>query len=105
MWGKKKDRNNTDTVWSQVIYAITQSQEVCEENTACSRVDAYVSTMSPTVLAQKHVYISVGNKVTAKVSVIIWWDREELLLSSNSDFQLWLCSQENRRVEKEKNVC
>ena len=64
--GKKKGQNNTDTVRSQVIYAITQSQEVCEENTVCSMVDGYVSTVSPIVLAQKHVNISV-EKITTKV--------------------------------------
>lgn len=66
MWGKKKGQNNTDTVWSQVIYAIMQSQEVCEENTACSMVEGYLSTVSPIVLAQKHVNISV-EKITRKV--------------------------------------
>lgn len=32
MWGEKRGQNNTDTVWSQVIHAITQTQEVSEEN-------------------------------------------------------------------------
>lgn len=63
---KIKGQNNTDTVWSQVIYAIMQSQEVCEENTVCSMVEGYVSTASPIVLAQKHVNISV-EKITPKV--------------------------------------
>ena len=64
--GKKKGQNNTDTVWSQVIYAIMQSQEVCEENTVCCVVDGYVSTVSPIVLAQKYVNISV-EKIIPKV--------------------------------------
>lgn len=54
MWGKRKDQNNTDTVWSKVIYAITQSQEVCAESTACSVVEWEVA-LSAVVLAQKHV--------------------------------------------------
>lgn len=63
MRGEKKGQNNSDTVWSQVLYAITQSQEVHEENTACSMVDGCVSTGSPIVLPQNHVSIS-GEKKT-----------------------------------------
>lgn len=63
MWGEKKGQNNSDTVWSQVLYAITQSQEVHEENTACSIVDGCVSKGSSIVLSQNHVSISaVKNK-------------------------------------------
>jgi len=66
MRGKKKGQNNTDAVWSQVIYASTQSQEVCEENTACNMVEGYITTVLPIVLAQKHVNVSV-EKMTPKV--------------------------------------
>lgn len=61
-WGEKKGQNNSDTVWSQVLYAITQSQEVHEENTACSTVDGCGSTGSPIVLSQNHVSISGEKK-------------------------------------------
>lgn len=78
MRGKKKGQNNSDTVWSQVLYAITQSQEVHEENTACSMVDGCVSTGSPIVLSQNHVSIS-GKKTNTRSKMLLFGGRKENL--------------------------
>lgn len=106
--GKKKGQNNTDTVWSQVIYAITQTQEVSEENTACSVVDGYVSTVSPIVLAQKHVNISV-EKITPKVKCCYLVGGENLRTTSTKPkfkfSTLALLSRKQRSVKRELELC
>lgn len=79
MLGEKKAQNNSDIVWSQVLYAITQSQEVHEENTACNMVDGCVSKGSPTVLSQNHVNISGGKKTNARSKMLLFGGSKENL--------------------------
>lgn len=106
--GGKKGARTILTLCGARLYMQSHKLRRSLKKTACSMVDGYVSTVSPIVLAQKHVNIFV-EKITLKVKCYYLLRRENLRTTFTKPkikfSTLALLSRKQKSVKRELELC